>query len=135
VDVKEVLKKFRVRDILAREFLTLEPDATLAKALELMFHSHQEDFTVVDKKKETVGFITRQDIITGIHRFGTAKTVSDIMRKDFPTVKDTDTLTRAQARMEEGGIKAIPVTKDGRIAGIVTFEDIGRVYYLASARH
>ena len=40
VDIKETLKKFLVRDILPRDFYTLRSDATLAKVLELIFHSH-----------------------------------------------------------------------------------------------
>jgi len=133
VDVRETLKKFRVRDILSREFLTLKPDTTLAKVLELIFHSHQEDFPVVDNDT-LIGFVTRQDIMTGIHRFGMDKYIGDVMRKDFPRAKDTDPLTKVQNIMHEKVIGAMPVLKDGEVVGIITLEDIGRVYAMASQK-
>ncbi len=132
VDIKETLKKFRVRDILAGDFLSLRSDATLAKVLEIVFHSHQEDFPVVDDGKFT-GFITRQDIITNIHRFGLEKTVLDCMRSDFPKVKETDLLLKVQNIMQSSGLKAVPVTRNGEVVGVVTLEDIGRVYAIASS--
>ena len=133
VDLKEILKKFRVRDILPREFLTLAGDTTLAKVLELIFHSHQEDFPVVDGN-DMVGFVTRQDIMVNIHNFGMEKKVSEVMRTRFPKVKETDSLIKVQSIMNENQIGALPVMKDDKVAGVVTLEDIGRVYAMASQK-
>ena len=127
VDIKETLKKIRVRDILAGDFLTIKSDTALSKVLELIFHSHQEDFPVMDNDA-MAGFVTRQDIVSGIHRFGVEKRVGDIMRTDFPTLKDGDTLVAAHALMQEAAVSALPVMRDGRVIGVVTLEDIGRVY-------
>jgi Zn-dependent protease len=133
VDVKEALKKFRVRDILPRDLITLPSDTTLAKVLELIFHSHQEDFPVVDGG-EMVGFLTRQDIMINIHNFGMEKRVGDVMRKSFPKVKETDPLTKAQALMHERLMGALPVMKDDKVVGVITLEDIGRVYAMVSQK-
>ena len=133
VDLKETLKKFRVRDILSHDFFTVNTDTVLSKVLELIFHSHQEDFPVVDKG-ETVGFVTRHEIMTGIHTIGTQAFVKDVMRKDFPKISESDPLTKAQKMMEESGIRALPVIRDGKAIGVVTLEDIGRVYAIASQR-
>lgn len=134
VDLKETLKKFRVRDILPHDFYTLSGEATLAKVLEFIFHSHQEDFPVVEDSK-MAGFITRQDIMYGIHHFGMNKTVKEIMRVDFPRLKDTDSLIKAQDLMQESGMRALPVvTKEGMASGVVTLEDIGRIYSVASSK-
>ena len=136
VDVKETLKKFRVRDILPRDFITLNSSTTLEKVLELIFHSHQEDFPIVDSKesKVLVGFMTRQDIMQNIHQYGVGKQVGEVMRKIFPIVKDSDPLIKIQNLMHEKGMRALPVVKDGEAIGIVTIEDISRVYALASQK-
>ena len=131
VEVREILKKFRVSDILPRDFLTLPGTATLAKALEFMFHSHQEDFPIIDGGV-MAGFITRQDIMKGIHSHGTGAKVSEIMRTKVPKVKETDSLIKVQNIMQETGLRALPVIKDNGITGVVTLEDIGRVYAMAS---
>lgn len=133
VDFKESLKKFKVKNILSAEFLTLSGDTTLAKILEIMFHSHQEDFPVVEAD-ETVGFVTRHDIISGIHSLGTQATVREIMKKGFPKLKETDTLIKVQAIMQESGIRALPVMKDNKVIGVVTLEDIARVYSITSQK-
>jgi CBS domain-containing protein len=133
VDVRETLKKFRIRDILPREFLTLKPDATLSDVLELVLHSHQEDFPVLEAGA-AVGFVTRQDIITAIHQYGTSRRVAEIMRRTFPRLSDHATLTKARTLMEEHGIKALPVFKGDEVVGVVTLEDIGRVYAMMSTR-
>jgi CBS domain-containing protein len=133
VNVKETLKKFRVRDILSRDFLTLEADTTLAKVLELVFHSHQEDFPVMEGGRMT-GFITRQDIMSGLHQFGPSKAVRDVMRTDFPKVGETDSLVKVQNIIQDSGFRALPVVKGSDVIGVVTLEDIGRVYAIASQR-
>ena len=133
VDVKETLKKFRVRDILPRDFVSLSSSTTLAKVLELVFHSHQEDFPIVDGKS-LAGFVTRQDIMQGIHQHGMEKQVGEVMRKVFPKVKDTDSLVKVQGIMHEKGMRALPVVRGEEIIGVVTIEDIGRVYAIASQR-
>lgn len=133
VNIKETLSKFRVRDILPHDFFTLTSDATMAKVLELMLHSHQEDFPVVDDGR-FVGFITRQDIITGLHRFGKDVAVRDIMKKDFPKAKDTDSLEKVQNMMQESEMRALPVVRSDEVIGVITFEDIGRVYVMISQR-
>lgn len=133
VELKEVLKNFRVRDILPKEFLTLSSQATISKALEIIFHSHQEDFPIIEEGV-LVGFLTRQDIVTNIHKFGMNKTIREIMRKEFPTVKDTDSLIKVQKLMQENEIKAVPVLRQGIVCGVVSLEDIGRIYTMLSPK-
>ncbi len=133
VDIKETLKKFRVRDILPRDFLTLASDTSLAKVLELIFHSHQEDFPVVDNGI-LVGFLTRQQVMANVHQFGLDTITRDVMLKEFPKVRETDPLVKVQNIMQENQMRALPVTRDDAVVGVITLEDISRVYAIASQR-
>lgn len=133
IDVRETLKKFKVRDILPGDFLTVDSSATVKKLLELVYHSHQEDFPVVDGGR-LVGFITRQEIMLSVHGAGTDGIVKDIMRRDFPTARDTDSLIKVQNIMYEKAIRALPVMRNDAVAGVVTLEDIGRIYAMASQK-
>jgi len=127
VDVRETIKNFRVRDVLPREFLTLQSDTPLRRVLEVVFHSHQEDFPVMDNGK-LVGLLTRADIIMNIHQHGEENVIKDIMRTDFPTVSPEDFLSDVQKIMEESHLKALPVIKNKKPLGVITLEDISRVY-------
>ena len=133
VSLKSTLRRFRIKDIMAPGFLTLEKESTLSKVLELIFHSHQEDFPVVEAGK-TVGFVTRRDIISGMHEHGVSKTVSEIMRKNFPVLKESDTLNRAYNLMQENNTKALPVVRGENTIGVVTIEDITRVYSIMTSK-
>ncbi|MEE8360427.1 MAG: site-2 protease family protein [Candidatus Omnitrophota bacterium] len=133
VDVRETIKHFRVRDVLPREFLTLHGDVPISKVLELIFHSHQEDFPIV-ADGNLVGFLTRQDLMINIHQHGTAKLVNDIMRKEFPRVNPESLLLDVQKMMDESHLKALPVVKDDKIMGVIALEDISRVYTVMSQR-
>ncbi|UCD54919.1 MAG: site-2 protease family protein [Candidatus Omnitrophota bacterium] len=133
VDLRETLKKFTIKDIVPSQFLTLQKEATLSKVLELMFHSHQEDFPVIEGGR-MVGFITRSDIINGIHQHGVSANVSLVMKKDFPVLQERDHLDKVQNIMQENNIKALPVVRDDSVIGVVTIEDVTRVYSLMSKR-
>lgn len=133
VNIKETLKKFTIKDIIPSEFIKLEKTATLSKVLELIFHSHQEDFPVVEGER-MIGFVTRHDIINGIHTRGTTASVSGIMRRDFPVLSERDSLDRAQNIMQENNLKALPITRAGNVIGVITIEDITRVYSMMAKR-
>lgn len=134
VDLKETLKRFKVKDILSSDFFTLNTDTTLAKVMELIFHSHQEDFPV-NEGDRTVGFVTRYDIMAGIQSRGKEALVNEVMRKDFPKIEETDLLINAQKMMQESSLRAIPVVRADKIVGVVTIDDISRVYAIASQKN
>jgi len=133
VNFRETLKKFSIKDIMSADFIKLNKNATLAKVLELMFHSHQEDFPVMDGD-EMIGFVTRNDIINGVHRLGKAGEIREVTRRNVPTLKEGDSLNKAQGLMQENGLKALPVTRSGSVIGVVTIEDITRVYSVMARR-
>jgi len=133
VDIRLTLKKFRIKDIISPQFIKLARDATLSKILELIFHSHQEDFPIVENG-QMVGFVTRNDIINGIHQHGTSAPVSLIMKENSPVLHETDSLDKAQNMMQENNMKAIPVTRQDSVIGVVTIEDITRVYSVMTQR-
>ncbi|MBN1354478.1 MAG: CBS domain-containing protein, partial [Candidatus Omnitrophica bacterium] len=133
VDIKETLKNFRIKDIVSAQFITLNKETTLQKILELVFHSHQEDFPIVEDDRY-LGFVTRNDIIKGIHQHGISAKVSAIMRNDVPVLRESDPLDKAQNKMQEYSIKALPVMRGESVIGVVTIEDISRVYTVMGGR-
>lgn len=131
VDLRLTLRRFSVKDVLPEQFVSVSPSTPLSEVLGLTMHSHQEDFPVVQDGK-IKGLLTRSDIILTIHQFGVQKLVKDVMRTDFPVVQVKDPLIKAHRLMEEWQLKAIPVMRREEVAGIVSLEDISRVYLLMS---
>ncbi len=133
VDVQETIKKYTVFDILSKDFIYVEPDAPLSKLLELVLHTHNEDFPVMEDGK-MIGFVTRRNMIQGIHVKGKDTPVREIMRTDVPAVKITTGLNKVQKMMGQHQTSALPVERNGKIIGIVTIDDINRVYVMVSEK-
>ena len=131
VDVQESLKMYSVNDVLARNFVQVTKDITLSKILEFMFHAHQEDFPIVEDGK-LLGLVTRREIIQALHVRGKEATVGEVMRTDIPPVGAATRLHVVQKLFIKHNTSAMPVEKNGKIAGVVTIDDINRVYLMTS---
>jgi len=133
VDLRLTLRRLSVKEVLPGQFVSVAVSMPLSEVLALTLHSHQEDFPVIERG-ELVGLLTRADVILTIHQFGMDRLVRDVMRKDFPVVQLEDSLINVHKMMEERQVKAVPVLNRGRVAGIVSLEDISRVYLLMSGK-
>lgn len=129
VMVQETIKKYSVRDVLARDFVHVTRDTPLSKVLEMTFHTHQEDYAVMEGD-HLAGVITRKEVIRGVHIKGKDMLVGDIMRIDIPPVKVTTSLDVVQKLMQKHGTNAMPVERRGHVVGMVTLDDINRVYIM-----
>ena len=76
----------------------------------------------------------RSDIIAALQQSGAQGLADRVMRRNFPTVTPGTFLLDAHRLMEENGRKAVPVVKGGYPAGIITLEDISRIYVMVSRR-
>lgn len=127
VDLRLTLRQFKVKDILPDSFISIEPDTTVSKMLELIFHTHQEDFPVVENFK-LVGFVSRGDIISCVHHSCMQKKAAEIIRRDIETIKPDDSLNKAYLAIQRSGLKALPVVSNYTLKGIISLEDISRIY-------
>lgn len=131
VDVDETIKRYSVQDILSGDFVSVDTGTTLSKILELIFHTHQEDFPVIENGS-LAGFITRSEVLRGIHEGGKEINAGSVMRRDIPAVRATDGLHVVRKLMQKHNTRALPVEKNGTIAGVVTLEDINRLYVMVN---
>ncbi|MDP8298410.1 MAG: site-2 protease family protein [Candidatus Tantalella remota] len=129
VVVTETIKNYSVKNILAEKFETVSPSTPLSAVLERTFHTHQEDYPVMDDDRME-GFITRREVINGMHQLGRDAMVGEVMRRDIPPVGVDATLDKVQKLMLKYVTKAMPVEKNGSIKGVVTSDDINRVYVM-----
>jgi len=59
--------------------------------------------------------------------------VGDFMTRELVTVKETDDLSLAASILRLGGIRHLPVVRDGRLAGLLTQRDLLRAGDTGSA--
>ena len=129
--MKATLGGIRVKEVVNRQFYSLNPDATIGEVLNLILSSHQEDFPVVLEDK-LIGFLPRDKVIYALHEKQLEKKVSELMIQDFPVLSGDEYLYSAYNKMENSKLKALPVVEDDKVIGIITVEDVSRIYSLFS---
>lgn len=133
----------RVKDVMTPKVICVGADEAIAKAAQLMLQYQISGLPVVDKDV-LVGVVTEGDFLRrgelGTQRrrpkwlefvlgpgrlaqeyvHASGKKVQDVMTPDPWTIGEEESLEAVVDMMERHRIKRIPVTRDGRIVGIVS---------------
>ena len=140
----------RAMDIMTSEVITVEENATVQAAAELMAEHGISALPVVDKDTRVIGIVSEGDLL---HRAETATEqrrswwlemmtstnqlageyikshsakVTDVMTRDVISVTDATPVADIAVLLETHRIKRVPVLRDGRLAGIVSRANLVR---------
>ena len=112
---------------------TVTPYHTFGQVLDSVIHGYQEDFPVVDESGKLVGMITREEIMTAAHSPERYASVRDLMKTNVPTISSgADLFEEGLRALRQSGLRALPVTEEGELVGMLTIEDIGQANLLGS---
>jgi CBS domain-containing protein len=122
-------KAMTVNDICTRPAMTADPDETIVEAARRMRDRHVGDLIVTDSTGRPVGLLTDRDIVVSAVAQSPdrleALLVGDLMSREVVTARTSETLDAALRTMRSRGIRRLPVVSaDGRLEGIVSFDDI-----------
>ena len=130
---REQMRGLAVADVMGtkRRTETVTPYHNFGQLLDAVIHGYQEDFPVVDEDGELVGIITRKEIMAAAHSPERYSSVRDLMKTEFPTISpDADLFTDGYRVLQESGLRALPVVKDGNLVGMLTTDDVGQAALL-----
>jgi CBS domain-containing protein len=119
----------RVSDILRRKgnrVTSVSPDTTVIEALQIMSDQNIGSVVVMDKDI-FMGIMTERDYSRKVilkNRHSSNTPVGEIMTKDFPPVKQSDTIEACMQLMSEHHIRYLPVIENGSLAGIISINDV-----------
>lgn len=124
--IEQVRRVKRAENGMIYDPVVINPDATVADALNLMKQNHIGGIPVVDAKGCLLGIVTNRDL-----RFvDNLKTpISQIMTKEnlITTESGTD-LVQATNLLKKYKIEKLPVVdKHGRLVGLITYKDITKI--------
>jgi CBS domain-containing protein len=122
-------------EVCKRSVVVAAKNETIVDAARHMRASHVGDLVVVgdrEGRRVPIGMITDRDIVVGAvaPNSGRIETllVGDIMNADVVTARETEPLEAALKKMEEHGIRRLPVVDgNGALVGIVTLDDVLQV--------
>jgi Zn-dependent protease/CBS domain-containing protein len=133
---RETMRGLSVADVMGtkRRTETITPYHNFGQVLDAVIHGYQEDFPVVDENGGLVGIVTRSEIMSAAHSSDKFLTVRDLMKTEFPTISpDADLFKDGQRLLQESGMRALPVVREGELVGMLTTEDIGQASLLNRA--
>lgn len=120
-----------VREVMAREVVTLPADATRAEALRLFEEAGHSAYPLVDGAGRCVGVLSRKHLLLGGAEAATP--VLEIARIDAVTASPDETVLDALLRMTEESVDHLPVIENGRLVGMCTRTDVLRARSRAAA--
>jgi CBS domain-containing protein len=110
---------------------TVTPNHTFEQVLDSVIHGYQEDFPVVDEGGNLVGMLTRDEIMIAAHSPERYSSVRDLMKTNVPTISSQADLFEDGLRiLQQSGLRALPVTENGELVGMLTIEDVGQASLL-----
>lgn len=140
----------RVKDVMTKAVLGVRPEASVAKAVDLMVSSHVSGLPVIEDGGKLVGLISEADLIRRVE-IGTqgkpatwlsclvnpgrlaedyarthARRVEELMTREVATIGPEAPLEEAASLMEERGVRRLPVVSEGKVIGIVARADFVR---------
>jgi len=119
----------KIRDLMIADPIAITAHASISDAIELMKANHIRHLPVVSKGRKLEGLVTLADLKQGLipSMLGDVD-LKDLMISDPITVAPDDDLETAAQIIYKHKIGGLPVTKNGRLVGIITETDMLRAF-------
>ena len=119
----------KIRSLMIPEPITIQADASITEALELMKTSSIRHLPVVGADRSLLGFVTLADLKQGlIPSMVSDVSLSDLMITDPITVSPEDDIEVAAQLIYKHKIGGMPVVTGNKLVGIITESDILRTF-------
>ena len=125
-----LLRTILVEDVMTREVITIEPEASLSKAAGIMSQKGIKGLPVVDRNENLVGIVTLMDVLKVPAEVRSEVQVKEVMSRRLIVTYPKETLFDAFDKMVKNNIGRLPVVdpQTNKLVGIITRGDIRRAY-------
>lgn len=117
-----VLSTLDTNSIIQTDFLTISPDENLEKLVDLISHSNQVIFAVVDDENKLLGIVhfnNIREIIFNTYRVKYTL-VKEVMRKPIAIISPNDSMEIVMNKFEKSKVAFLPVLKNGKYYGFIS---------------
>jgi len=122
----QMASKILVKDLMSTNVSVFENESTMDEVVQAMSDC-DVDYVIVVQSRKPTGIITERDVIVRMLTQGLDPSVviaRAVYTNPLVTIEETATVREAADLMKEWKIKHLPVTQEGRIAGMLTYLDI-----------
>ncbi|MDH5437851.1 MAG: CBS domain-containing protein [Candidatus Bathyarchaeota archaeon] len=116
-----------VKDIMTSPVITIDEDASVNEAAQLMDTNKVGCIIVTSKKGKPLGIITERDLVTRVlakNAIPSKLAVREVMTSPLITVDPDETLSETARRMSRLNIRRLGVIYKGNLLGLVSSKDI-----------
>ncbi|MFD2941961.1 chloride channel protein [Flavobacterium notoginsengisoli] len=117
-----ILSTLDIDTIIQCDYLTVHPEENLSKLVDLISHSNQVVFAVVDNEKELVGVVHFNDIREIIFNSYRVKytLIKDVMKTPLATISSFDSMEIVMSKFEKSKSAFLPVLRNGKYYGFIS---------------
>jgi len=126
---EETTMSLKVEDVMIKEVITIDENATVKEAAEVM-NKFEIGCLLAVRKGKAMGILTERDLLKRVvaEAKDASKTkVKDVMTSPLVVVEPSMDLEEAVKLMFQMKIKKLPVVDGKRLVGLVSLTDIARV--------
>jgi CBS domain-containing protein len=115
-----------IAKLIERSCVTTRADCPLDDLIAILAERRIGTVVVVDRDHQVIGIVSERDIIRHLSTGGTtADTLTkNIMTSKVITVENNVTSAQLMQLMTEHRIRHVPITRDGKLVGIVSIGDV-----------
>ena len=119
----------RISDVLRTkgvEVVTIGPDATVRELVDLLAEHNIGAVVVASDPTEVQGIVSERDVVRGLATGAEVldRAVETIMTAEVRTCEPNEPIDSLMALMTNQRIRHVPVTVEGRLAGIISIGDV-----------
>jgi CIC family chloride channel protein len=117
-----ILTTLDTNSIIQTDYLTVSPDENLERLVDLISHSNQVIFAVVDNDQKMVGIVhfnTIREIIFNHYRVKYTL-VKEVMIQPIEIITPNDSMETVMNKFENAKVVFLPVIKDGKYYGFIS---------------
>jgi Zn-dependent protease/predicted transcriptional regulator len=132
VRTRSVLRNLDVEDVMNRDFARLSPTDSVARGIELIYQTGQDDFPVIHEG-QLLGIVSRSALVEAFNAHGANSRVGEIADPDVAVVLPRDKVVHPYEGIVSGESTSAIVMDDGQVVGLLSPENINRYLVVQSS--
>ncbi len=116
----------RARDVMSRNVISVQKDAQIFEAVELLVENNISGLPVVEDDMTLAGMLSEKDVVELFYDGEQAedKTVNDYMTYPAVHFEENNALLNVCDFLVKNIFRRVPITSDGKLVGIISVQDI-----------
>ena len=120
---QSLLKGYTVRDVLMRQYQTIESNETVKTAVAMLLNGQSRNFLITENGL-SVGTLSREEIIKALSEQGENVVIHNVMNKDLVYLDADSPLENAYQQVQQSKADLMPVMENKRLIGTLDTENI-----------